>query len=311
MHISHSMSLKAWLLLVVLSLIWGTSFLLIEVALTQLQPFTIVAFRLGIAAIVLLILMLATGHRIPQGKSLWISLFIIGLLNNALPFSLIAWAQTEISSSLAAILNATTPLFTILLAHYFTHDERTTPNKIVGVLVGLVGIAVIFAPSLTNMNMGSLWGQLAALASSLSYALAIIFSLRYARLGIKPIDITFGQLITSAIIMIPAAIIFENANNMQMPPIEVIGAILVLSIVNSGFAYILYFKLIAAGGATNASLVTITIPPVAIVLGISFLGESFLITHAIGISLIGVSLLIVNGYIMKFLSKKRKIISQQ
>ncbi|NJM92432.1 MAG: DMT family transporter, partial [Rhodospirillaceae bacterium] len=205
------MSLSDWSLLLTLSILWGGSFFFVGVAVTALPPFTIVLLRVAIAATALHLVLRATRTAMPWDGKTWLAFFGMGLLNNAIPFSLIVWGQTHIASGLASILNATTPLFTVLVAHVLTADERLSKGRIVGVLLGLGGVVALIGPqALTGLGKDVV-AQLAVLGAALSYAFASIFGRRFKRMGVSPLATATGQLTASSTLMLPVALIVASA----------------------------------------------------------------------------------------------------
>lgn len=303
------MSDREWGLLAMLSVLWGASFMAIEIAVESLPPLTVVAIRVLLAALGLFLFMKVTGVLLPgEGRrdklKVWGALAVMGLLNNIMPFSLIAWGQTQIASSLASILNATMPLFTVFVAHFFTTDEKLTPRRLTGVLIGFLGVVSIIGPgSLAGMT-GEFMGQLSVLCGSLSYALAVVVGRRFVSLGLKPIQMAFGQVTMAGLMLLPVVLMIDNPFSLAMPGLEVWGALLSLSLLSTALAYLIYFRLIAEAGATNASLVTLTIPVVAATLGILFLGEQLEAGHLMGLGLIAFGLAVLDGRLFGRLRRK-------
>ncbi|MDP1753672.1 MAG: DMT family transporter [Reyranella sp.] len=285
------MRAREWSLLVLLSILWGGSFFFAKVALAELGPFTIVFFRVALAALALNIVASAIGASLWRAGTPWRQLLVMGALNNALPFSLIFWGQTTITSGLASILNATTPLFTVVVAHIFTRDERMTVRKLVGVLAGLAGVAILIGPDLG----GSIWGQIACLAAALSYAFAGIYGRRFKALGVQPLQAAAGQLTASAMLILPIMLLAEPA--WPMPSAVTWSAVAGLALLSTALAYVLYFRILAAAGATNLLLVTFLIPVTAILLGAVFLGERLELRQFAGMALIGLGLVAIDGRI--------------
>lgn len=285
------MRAREWSLLVLLSILWGGSFFFAKVALAELGPFTIVFFRVALAALALNIVASAIGASLWRAGTPWRQLLVMGALNNALPFSLIFWGQTTITSGLASILNATTPLFTVVVAHIFTRDERMTVRKLVGVLAGLAGVAILIGPDLG----GSIWGQIACLAAALSYAFAGIYGRRFKALGVQPLQAAAGQLTASAMLILPIMLLAEPA----WPMLSAVtwSAVAGLALLSTALAYVLYFRILAAAGATNLLLVTFLIPVTAILLGAAFLGERLELRQFAGMALIGLGLAAIDGRI--------------
>ena len=298
-NIHQQMKLSDINSLVGLSILWGGSFFFIEVLVKHLPPFTIVTARVGLAALALWGVVFALKIPIPKTREHWTALLIVGLINNALPFCLIVWGQTQISSGLASIFNATTPFFTVLVAGALLADERITTPKLIGVLVGFLGTIVLIGPEALQGMTGSMLGQLAVMGAAISYAFAGAFSRRFKRWGLSPLIVATGQVTMATLMLFPLMMIIDKPDFSSGLPLEAIGAILGLAIFSTVIAYILYFRLIASAGATNAALVTFLIPISAILLGVTILGESFTRLQAIGMGLIGLGLLIMDGRLFK------------
>lgn len=287
------MSPVAWLLLVTLSVLWGGSFFFTEVALDALPPFTVVLARVGLAAIALNLLVRAAGLRLPGSPGAWGAFLIMGGLNNLIPFSLIVWGQTQIASGLAAILNATTPLFTVLLAHRLTRDERLSPGRLAGVLLGLAGVVVLIGPGALAGLDAMLAAQLACLGAALSYAFAGIFGRRFH--GQPALVTATGQVSVSAVLILPLALLAERPWTLALPGPEIGAALAGLALLSTALAYVIYFRILAMAGATNLLLVTFLIPVSALVLGVSVLGEPLTIGQLAGMALIGLGLAAIDG----------------
>ncbi len=299
--VNHVMGLTEWLLILILSVIWGASFFFVEVTVDTMTPFTIVLCRVGIAAAALWAFVLATGRKLPESKGVWGGLVVLGALNNVLPFSLITWGQTMIDSSLASILNAFSPVFSVLLAHFLTREERLTPNRLAGVLFGWAGVAVLIGVSSLSGNRMAVTGQLAVLGASLLYAFAAIFGRRFKDLD--PVVVAAGMLTGSTLIMVPVAFIFEQPFSLS-PTAITWAAMAGLALVSTALAYIIYFYVLARAGATNILLVTFLIPVSAIFLGVVVLGESPSWNAFAGMAMIFAGLLSIDGRILKWLKKR-------
>ncbi len=292
----RQMGATEWALLGTLSVLWGGWFFFVEVLLDALDPQSVVFWRVGPAALVLVVLVYATGHRLPGDWATWRAFIVMGALNNVAPFTLIAWGQTEIESGLAAILNATTPLFTVALAHFVTADERLTASRGVGVLAGLAGVAALVGPAaLAGIGAGVL-GQAAILAAALSYACAGLYGRRLTALP-APVAAA-GMVCASAAMALPIALA-TGAPFAFEPDAATIGAIAGLSLLSTALAYLIYFRVLAAAGATNLLLVTFLIPPSALALGVAFLGERPTLGAFIGMALIFVGLAAVDGRLFR------------
>lgn len=288
---SQSMGPAAWALLVALSVVWGGSFFFVEVALRELGPFTIVLGRIGFAALALLLLVAFTGQAMPRDGATWGAFFVMGGLNNLIPFSLITWGQVSIESGLASILNATTPLFAVVLAHFLTADERMTPNRLAGVLIGLAGVAVLIGPEALDGLGATGLGQIAILGAALSYAFAGIYGRRLRHL---PVAAAAGMLTASTFQVLPLALVLETPFAV-LPGLATWGAILGIALLSTALAYLLYFRILALAGATNLLLVTFLIPVSALFLGIAFLDERPGWTAFAGMALIFAGLAAVDG----------------
>ena len=296
-----------WLILAVLAVIWGGAFFFIGVAVKHVHPLTYVWLRVTIAAAAMWLFLRFKGQSLGLPASAWGSIFLLALLNNALPFALFGWGQTHIASGLASILNATTPIWGVLVAHFLTHDERMTPRKIAGVLLGFGGVATMIGPSLLS-NLGSAGlAQLACVTASLSYALAAVWARRFRKQGISPLSVTTGQLTAGAVIMLPLSMIVDRPWTHAFPPVTAIAAIVALALFCTAFGYVLYFRLIATSGATNALLVTLLVPPVAILLGGLFLGEQLAPQDFLGLGLIALGLAAIDGRLLSLLAGRRRL----
>ena len=301
MSTSGTMGAREWGLLVALSVLWGGSFFFVGVAVKALPPLTIVVLRVGLAAITLLLAMRLMAVRLPRGKAVWLAFLGMGLLNNAIPFCLIVWGQAHIASGVASILNATTPLFTVLVAHCLTLDEKLTPRRAGGVLIGFVGVAVMIGGTAWQSLGGAVTAQLAILAAAVSYAFATVFGRRFRAMGVPPMATAVGQLTASTLMLLPIALLVDRPWTLAMPGPGVIGAIAGLAVVSTALAYIIYFRILATAGATNTALVTLLIPVSAVLLGVGFLGEQLEIRHLVGMLLIGAGLAAIDGRPLRWL----------
>lgn len=206
--VNQVMGITEWSLIILLSVIWGGSFFFIGVTVKELPPFTIVLSRVGLAAIILLAVVYLSGNRMPSSLRIWGSFLILGGLNNVIPFVLIVWGQTHIESGMASILNATTPIFSVVLTHFMTKEEKLTPNRIIGVVVGWGGVAVLIGmDAFHGFGIANL-GQVAVLGASLTYAFAAIYARRFKKL--KPIVVATGMLCCSTITMLPITLLIDK-----------------------------------------------------------------------------------------------------
>ncbi|MEM9851532.1 MAG: DMT family transporter, partial [Pseudomonadota bacterium] len=221
----------------------------------------------------------------------------MGALNNAVPFTLLFWAQTGIGSGLASILNATTPLFTVIVAQFATGDERMTGPKVLGIVLGILGVAILIGRPAAQ---SPLWAQIAVLGAALSYGCATVFGKRFARLGVAPVMTATGQVTLSSAIMAPLVVWIDRPWAQPMPDASVLAAILALAVVSTAFAYLLFFRILRTAGATNLSLVTLLIPVSAVLLGALFLGEVLSGAQLAGMAVIGAGLLVMDGRLWRW-----------
>ena len=297
--INQSMTTKDWAMLLLLSLLWGGSFFLISLAVAELPPLTIVLLRVGIAAITLWAILLIGGYEIPKSLKLWRTFFILGLLNNVIPFSLIVWSQNHIGAGLASIINATTPLFTILIAGAFLSDEHMTPQRVVGVLIGLFGVTVLIDPSSLrdlgpSMSIATL-AQLAIIGAAISYGCASVYGRRFKSMGISPFTTAVGQVTTATIILLPLAFLFERPDQLPNPSLQVWLSILCLGVFCTALGYSLFFRILSSSGATNVVLVTLLVPVSASFLSWLILGEQLHGRYFAGMAVIGLGLAAIDG----------------
>ncbi|MGD9150602.1 MAG: DMT family transporter [Desulfobacterales bacterium] len=296
------MNSNQWGLLIILSLFWGGSFFFIEIALRDFQPFTLVFLRISIAALILVGVVYFSGKRLPTSLKTWKGYFVLGLLNNAIPFTLIVWGQTRIEGGVASILNATTPIFTVLLAHFLTADERLTLPKIMGVLVGFIGVYLMMKPELSEGFSWRGMGQAAVLVAATSYAFAGIFGKRFKNI---PATVnSAGMLLCSSMVMLPPVLIIDAPWTVR-PSFEALTAVLGIALISTVAAYLLYFYLLAAVGATNVLLVTFLIPVSALVLGVGVLKEVIKIVEYAGMGCIFLGLIITDGRMLGWLQQAK------
>src|SRR3954449_4090017 len=303
--IRTQMNGRDWAILGTLALIWGGAFFFIGVAVRHVPPLTYVWLRLTIAAAAMWAYVYFRGEKLGLPASAWGSILLLALLNNALPFTLFGWGQTHIASGLASILNATTPIWGVVVAHFLTQDERMNPRKIAGVLLGFGGVATMIGPSLLSSLGSNALAQLACVTASLSYALAAVWARRFRRQGLSPMSVTTGQLTAGALMMLPLSMIVDKPWTHAFPPLTAWAAIAALALFCTAFGYVLYFRLIATSGATNALLVTLLVPPVAILLGALFLNEVLAPQDFIGLALIALGLAAIDGRLLSVFGRRR------
>lgn len=292
---NRPMTAREWGMLLTLSLVWGGSFFFYEIAVRQLPVFTVVVCRVGLAAVILLAVLRLTGQRLPRSGKVWAAFFGMGMLNNVIPFSLIVAGQQSVASGVASILNAATPLFGVIFAHLLTQDEKLTPLKLAGVIVGFLGVAVMIGPDAISGLGGNLAAQMMILAGAASYAFAGIFGRRFKAMGVSPMATATGQVIASSIILLPLVLVIDRPWTLPAPGWDAIAALIGVAAISTAFAYFLYFRILASAGATNLLLVTFLIPISAILLGTAFLSEALLPRQIAGMALIGLGLSLIDG----------------
>ncbi len=285
---------------IVLSILWGCSFFFVEVALEQLPPMTLAALRVSGAALALWSLVLAVGESFPASLSVWRNLLVIGVLNNAIPFSLIMYAQTVVTGSLASILNSATPLFTIVVAGLLLSDERMTLNRIFGVLLGFAGVVVVIGPAALAEAGENLIAQLALLTAALCYACSAVF-VRAVKitLQLQPNFLAAGQVTMAALALVPAALLYEGPIRLAAFDLPTAGAVAGLAVLSTALAYLVYFRILRRGGATNALLATFLVPVSAVFLGVMILGESLSMRQVAGMIVIAAGLIAMDGRLFR------------
>ena len=303
--IRTTMNCGDWLILLTLAGIWGGAFFFIDVAVHHVPPLTYVWLRVTIAAAAMWTYVKLRGGKLGLPRQVWGAIVVLAILNNALPFALFGWSQTHIASGLASILNATTPIWGVVVAHFFTRDERMTPRRIVGVALGFGGVATMIGPALLSDIGTSALAELACVTASLSYALAAVWARRFRKIGVAPIAVTTGQLTAGALIMLPLSMFVDQPWTHPLPPLSAWAAITALALFCTAFGYVLYFRLIDHAGATNALLVTLLVPPVAILLGAAFLSETLAPQDFIGLGLIALGLAAIDGRLVSYVSGRR------
>lgn len=299
---SPTIDLTSGLLLLSLAAVWGGSFFFAEIALREVPPLTIALHRVFWAVPALFLVVWWQGIEIPRSIRAWSCYLVMGALNNAIPFSLIFWGQTTIESGLASILNGTTAVFGAVVAGILLVDEPLTARKILGALFGVLGVAVIMGlDALTNFDVRNL-GQLAVLGAALSYAFAGVWGKRFLA-TYPPIMNAFGMLVGSTILMIPVAMFSEGMPVFTLS-MEVWASLLAVALLSTAVAYLLYFEILVRAGSANLMLVTLLIPPIAVALSFTFLGERMGNEAWIGFGLIAIGLAITDGRLLDRLLRK-------
>jgi drug/metabolite transporter (DMT)-like permease len=288
---ARTMGPSEWGLLIVLSILWGSAFTLNKIALAELAPFTVMLVRVAIGAAVLLALLRLNGTRMPRDRRSWLVFAALASINLLVPMSLILYGQTRIPSNLASILNSTTPLMTVILAHYATADERLTPQRMLGVLIGFAGVATVIGFDWIGAGSGDITGQLAVLGASLLYAFAGLLG---RRVTTEPLVTAAGQFSATVLMALPVVLVVDQPWRLPLPGPAVIAALLAVGLFSTALAYVIYFRLLATAGAGNSAMVTFLIPITALTLG-ALTGEAIGLQQLLGLSGIAGGLLILDG----------------
>jgi drug/metabolite transporter (DMT)-like permease len=290
------LKIRNFLLLFLLAALWGPSFLFIKVAVEEIPPFTLVLGRVSIGALLLLMVLRWRGGGLPPPGPVWRHLAFLGLMHNALPFVLFSWGEQYVESALASILNGTTPIFTILLAHALVSDDRLTPAKLVGVAIGFGGLLLLIGPALLGGFVASTWGMLALTAAAVCYGVALVYARLHMR-GLPPLVAPAGQMLVATLIMLPLALLFERPLTLPPPSLPALGSLLALGIFGTGLAFIVYYRLVETADASYVSLVTYLIPIFGVILGVLVLGEQLSWNAYAGFALVLLGVMVVNDFL--------------
>lgn len=288
------MRLKNFLWLLLLAALWGPSFLFIKVAVAEIPPLTLVMGRVGIAGTLLYFILRAQGRNLPPWGRIWRHFAFAALVQNAIPFVLFGWGEQYIDSALAAILNGTTPFFTLILAHLFISDDRLTPTKSVGTLIGFSGLLLLIAPSLLGGVEATAWGLIGVTVAAACYGIAIVYTRRNLR-GLPPLVAPTAQLLLATLFLIPVSLVLEQPFGLSTPSWPALGSLLALSIFGTALAFIAYYRLIERTSATYVSMVTYLVPVFGVILGVVVLNEQLGWNVYLGCTLILLGVMTVNG----------------
>ena len=297
------MGAAEWGFLLALTAAWSGIFLLNRFALESLPPLTAVFLRLGLAAPMLIAAVYIQGDRLPRSLSAWGAFALMGFLNNAFPFTMFVWAQQSIASGLAAIINAMTPFFTVLLAHALTTDERMSSGKVAGVLFGIAGVIVLIGPGALAGLDRDVVAELVCLLAPISYAFAGLWGRRFHTLS--PTVAAAGMVASSALMIAPLALWTDQPWRLA-PSALSLAAVAVQAAIGTAFAYWLYFRILKTAGATNLLLVTLLMPPAALLLGAVFAAERFGWSAFGGLALIFLGLAAIDGRPAAFLKRRAR-----
>jgi drug/metabolite transporter (DMT)-like permease len=294
------MRTQDWLLLVVLSMLWGATFFFVAVANPEVPPLTLVLARVGLAALVLVPLVLVLGLHTFARPAVWLLFVVQALVNNVVPFTLIVYGQHHVASGLAAVLNATTPLFTLIVARLFA-GEAMTPSKVLGVLLGIAGVAVLMGPEALTADASSVIGMLCILGGALSYGVAALWMRRLRH--IPPLVSSAAQLTCSTLMLLPLAAAVDRFWLLPAPSLAAVLAVLGLALFSTALAYIVFFRISATAGPGNVMLVTLLIPVTATALGVLFLGEPLSASQIAGALIIASGLVVIDGRLLRGLAR--------
>ena len=293
-----------WGMLIVLSTFWGGSFLFVGIAVSDFPAITIAFLRVVIGTVFLWLVLFSMRLKMPTKPRLWASFLVMGAINSAVPFSLIAWGQSHVASGLASILIAATPLFAVVGAHFATTDERMTGGRLAGVVIGLLGVIVLIGPEALGGFGTGLFGQVAIILAAVLYASASIYGRRFSKQGVPPLVVATGQVSAANVLLLPMVLLVDKPWQLAAPSALSWAAIGGLGVISTGVAYLLYFRVLAAAGATNLMLVNFLVPITAIVLGILVLDEVLLTQHIAGMLLIAGGLALMDGRAVAKLRKR-------
>lgn len=287
--------MNRWLLLLILGLLWAPSFIFIKIGLTDIPPLTLVCGRVGVAGLILYITLRLRGGSLPASWGMWGRIAIMGFFATAFPFALFSIGEQFADSGLAAIFNGTTPIATAVIAHFAIREERLTPAKLLGVMLGFAGILTIFLPGVLGHSIAdkSIPGLVAFAVAALSYGVSLVYARKHLR-GLPPLVAPTAQLIVSTLLLVPAALLFDPPIS-QMPGLPALGAVLFLAVFGTALAYIFYYRLLEVANATFTSLVTYFLPPAGIFLSIVFLDEKLGWNAIAGCVLIVIGLVVMNN----------------
>jgi drug/metabolite transporter (DMT)-like permease len=304
----------SWGLISLLSLLWGGSFFFYKILVGALPPFTVVFGRVGFAAVALNLLLLVRRDPMPASPRLWGGFLVLGVFNCALPFCCFAWSELQLTSGMAAILNATTPVFAVLVASVHPTGEQMTVPRAAAVALGFLGVVVLVAPDIlagggAGRKVDDLPRDLACLCAALSYAVAGFYGRRFR--DIAPVKIATGQITTAALVMAPLSLVFDRPWALPAPPAPVWEALAGISLISTAAAYMLFFRILKRVGAANLLLVTFLVPISALTLGAVALREPLTPVALVGMALIGLSLVAIDGRLPARLLLRRRPVTRR
>ena len=291
-------------MLLALSGVWGASYFFGKVAVEDIGPLTVVLGRVALAAAILYLVIRLRGVPIPTNRADWQGFFVMGLLNSAIPYSLIFWGETRIDSGLAAILTATVPIFTVIVAHFWTVDEKMNPAKAAGIALGMAGVVIIMGRDLGAIGSGSGLAKLAIIGATVSYAFSGIYGRRLK--GKTPLILAWGQMCTATVMLLPLVFVVDRPWSSATWTMDAVLSVIALATLCTALAYMIFFRLLATVGATNTSLVTFLIPVSSLILGTLFLDEDLVLMQLLGMLLIIAGMAVIDGRLWRRFGQRRK-----
>jgi len=298
------MNARDWLMLLALSGVWGASYFFGKVAVEDIGPLTVAFGRVVLAAVILYAVIRIRGIEIPKSRTDWQGFFVMGLLNSAIPYSLIFWGETRIDSGLAAILTATVPIFTVIVAHFWTVDEKMNPAKAAGIGLGMAGVVIIMGRDLGAIGSGSGLAKLAIIGATISYAFSGIYGRRLK--GKTPLILAWGQMCAATVFLLPLVLFADRPWSSATWTADAVLSVIALATLCTALAYMIFFRLLATVGATNTSLVTFLIPVSSLILGTLFLDEDLVLVQLLGMLLIIAGMAVIDGRLWKRFGRRRK-----
>lgn len=289
-----TMSTANWGRLFMLALLWGLSFPLIKIIVRELPAISTLFGRVLLATLALGAAMVLTRTAMPRGRAAWFAFFAMGLLGNVIPWALQAWGQKQLPVGLASILNAATPAFSVVVMHVFTED-RATAGRALGVLLGFAGVAALIGPGLLFGAHEALGAEIAFVVACVFYAFSGLVGRRFGRLGLSPLQTAFGLMAATTLMAVPVWLVVDRPWSLPAPGMQPIVALATLAVVSTAVAYILFFRILVEAGPTNVMLVTLLVPVTAMLIAVTFMGETIMPRHLGGMALIGLGLVAIDG----------------
>lgn len=304
------LSITDWGILATLSILWGSSFIFAKIALHELPVFLFVALRMALAGITLILFSKIGGTRLSVPRPARTTVIFMGLINCTIPFCLFVWSQRYISAGLASILNTTTPLIAIILAHLTTQDEKITRSRLLGIAISMGGVILVVGSSALKGASTDVLAQMACIVGACSYAIAGLYGRRLGNMRVSPMSAATGQIVASAFFLVPLSIVFDRPWQLALPSPATWAAIAGAAVLSTALAYILYFRLLATAGATNMLLVTLLVPISSVILSAVFLDERLQTRHYLGALIVSTGLAVVDGRIPSYIAKRSMLLAR-